>query len=169
MILLEDVIELGTCTRTHGKRGEVQVVSENDLLSEANHPTFILFSLDNILTPFRLLDWREKGANAYILSLDGIDSEEKAKRLCERKVYLLRKDLTDNPEEELLTWADLVGYELFNTGGSRLGVIRDVDESTINTLFLLDNGTILPAHEDLITEVDSAAKRLYVDLPEGLL
>ncbi len=168
MIREQDVILLGTCTRTHGKQGEVQVVAERDFLDEANAPSFVIFSLDNILTPFHLLDWREKGADAYILSLEGMDSEEKARRLCERKVYLLRKDLTDDPEQELLTWGDLIGYEVLSAQGTRLGVIKDVDETTINTLFMLDNGAIVPAHEDLVTEIDSSEQRLYMDLPEGL-
>ena len=169
MIQEYEVILLGTCTRTHGRRGELHIISDNDLLSIADDPDFLLFRLNHILTPFRLTEWREKGANAYIASLDGIDSEEKAGRLCGSQVYLLRRDLTDNPDEPLLTWQDLIGYEVIDNEMGSLGQIKSVDDSTLNTLFLLDNGVILPAHEDFITSIDSTSRQLHVSLPDGLL
>ena len=213
MIQENEVILLGTCTRTHGRRGELQVVSANSspMLGEVARsdggvstidPDFLLFRLNHILTPFRLTEWREKGANAYIVSLDGIDTEEKAGRLCGSQVYLLRRDLTDNPDEPVLTWQDLIGYEVIDaerspdahavivplvgkeTGGAAsaeegligqikkervIGQIKSVDDSTLNTLFLLDNGVVLPAHEDFIRSIDTRSRQLHVSLPDGLL
>lgn len=169
MILENEVILLGTCTRTHGRRGELHIISDNDLLSIADDPEFLLFRLNNILTPFRLTDWREKGANAYIVSLDGITTEEQAQHLCGNHVYLLRRDLSDNPDEPLLLWQDLIGYEVIDDQLGTIGQIKSVDDSTLNTLFLLDNDTVIPAHEDFITSIDADARQLHVSLPSGLL
>ena len=169
MIQENEVILLGTCTRTHGRRGELHIISDNDLLSQADDPQFMLFRLNEILTPFRLTEWREKGANAYIVSLDGITTEEQAQRLCGNSVYLLRRDLTDDPDEPLITWQDLIGYEVIDNEMGSLGQIKNVDDSTLNTLFLLDNDVVIPAHEDFITEINSEARQLHVSLPAGLI
>lgn len=169
MITDKDVLLLGTCARTHGKKGDLQVNYENDYLPDADAVDFVVFRLDNILTPFRLSDWREKGAESYIITLDGIDSEEKAQRLCGKQIYLLRRDLTDNPDEELLTWEDLVGYELVDDEMGSLGKIVEVDDSTLNTLFVLESDAVVPAHEDFIVEIDNVNEKLYVSLPSGLL
>lgn len=169
MIQENEVILLGTCTRTHGRRGELHIISDNDLLSQADDPQFVLFRLNEILTPFRLTEWREKGANAYIVSLDGITTEEQAQRLCGNSVYLLRRDLTDDPDEPLITWQDLIGYEVIDNEMGSLGKIKNVDDSTLNTLFLLDNDVVIPAHEDFITEINSEARQLHVSLPAGLI
>ena len=169
MIQENEVILLGTCTRTHGRRGELHIISDNDLLSIADDPQFVLFRLNEILTPFRLTEWREKGANAYIVSLDGITTEEQAQRLCGNSVYLLRRDLTDDPDEPLITWQDLIGYEVIDNEMGSLGKIKNVDDSTLNTLFLLDNDVVIPAHEDFITEINSEARQLHVSLPAGLI
>ena len=169
MIQENEVILLGTCTRTHGRRGELHIISDNDLLSQADDPQFVLFRLNEILTPFRLTEWREKGANAYIVSLDGITTEEQAQRLCGNSVYLLRRDLTDDPDEPLITWQDLIGYEVIDNEMGSLGQIKNVDDSTLNTLFLLDNDVVIPAHEDFITEINSEARQLHVSLPAGLI
>ena len=169
MIQDSDVILLGNCTRTHGRRGELHIISDNDLLSQAEDPQFLLFRIDNILTPFRLVEWREKGANAYIVALEDIVSEEQAQRLCGCKVYMLRSDLSDNPDELLLLWQDLIGYEVVDDEMGSVGHIKNVDDSTLNTLFLLENDVVIPAHEDFITEIDSDNRKLYVSLPAGLI
>lgn len=169
MITDKEVILLGTCARTHGKKGDLQVNFENDLLPDADGVEFVVLRMDNILTPFRLLDWREKGAESYIISLSDVDTEEKAQRLCGKQVYLLRRDLTENPDEELLTWDDLVGYEVIDDEMGGLGKIAEVDDSTMNTLFILESDAVIPAHEDFITEIDSEAEKLYVSLPAGIV
>jgi hypothetical protein len=45
------------------------------------------------------------------------------------------------------------------------GVIAQVDESTINTLATLEDGRMLPLHEDFILDIDEDAHELHVDLP----
>lgn len=167
MIRAEETVLMGMCTKTHGKQGEVQVRTDRDWFSEAT-PAFVVFELDHILTPFRLLSWREKGADAYLLRLAGIDSEERALRLCGHQAYLLRRDFTDDPSDPLLTWDDLVGFEVVDEAGERLGTITQIDDSTLNTLMMLDDGTILPAHEDLILEIQADIRQLTLSLPEGL-
>lgn len=60
---------------------------------------------------------------------------------------------------------------IFITG--LLGKIVDVDEATINVLFVIEqeNGEelLLPAHEEFIMGLDKAKKEITVDIPEGLL
>ena len=46
-----------------------------------------------------------------------------------------------------------------------IGVIAEVDESTINTVATLEDGRMIPLHEDFITDIDEAAHVLYVRLP----
>ena len=74
MITNEQVISIGRLTRTHGKRGELQCLMSNDYWDNAD-ATFIILKLDNILVPFRVLDWRGKGSDSLILQLDHINDE----------------------------------------------------------------------------------------------
>ena len=48
----------------------------------------------------------------------------------------------------------------------------DVDDSTINTLFVIDcNGEeiLVPAQEEMIAGIDNDNKEIIFDLPEGLV
>ena len=167
MIKEEQLTSIGYLSRTHGKQGAIQCKASNDLLAEAN-PEFIVLKLDNIFVPFRLNDWREKGREAYILSLQDIDSEERASRLVGNEVYLFRSDITDTPDEAL-TLQDLIGMEVIDAAKGPIGRIQEVDESTINTLFLLDNGSIIPAHDDFLQDINYSTRQIFMDLPEGLI
>jgi len=48
---------------------------------------------------------------------------------------------------------------------TKVGVIATVDESTINTLATLEDGRMMPLHEDFITDIDMEAHELHVRLP----
>ena len=82
--------------------------------------------------------------------------------------FVLRSEMQDE-EDGLLTWQDLVGYTIMDEGENgeeeQVGVIAYVDESTINTLATLEDGRMIPLHEDFITEIDEEARVLHVRLP----
>ena len=128
---------------------------------------FLILLLDGIFVPFRVEEWRGKGADSLIFRLKGVNSEEKALRLVNAEAYMLRRDLAEEAEE-MMTWQDLTGYEVLNGEHVVQGKVAAVDESTINTLLELEDGRLLPVHEDLIIEIDEPQKRIILDLPEGL-
>ena len=166
MIEQSELIRIGTMRRPHGKSGELQCQMDNAYWDEAD-ADFLILLLDGIFVPFRVEDWRGKGADSLIFRLKGVDSEVKALRLVNAEAYMLRRDLAEEAEE-MMTWQDLTGYEVQNGERVVLGRVAAVDESTINTLLELEDGRLLPVHEDLIIEIDEPHKRIILDLPEGL-
>lgn len=166
MIEQSELIRIGTMRRPHGKSGELQCQMDNAYWDEAD-ADFLVLLLDGIFVPFRVEDWRGKGADSLIFRLKGVDTEVKALRLVNAEAYMLRRDLAEEAEE-MMTWQDLTGYEVQNGERVVLGRVAAVDESTINTLLELEDGRLLPVHEDLIIEIDEPQKRLILDLPEGL-
>jgi len=110
-------------------------------------PPFVFVLRDGLLVPFR---------------------SENISELIGEEGFILRSDAREE-EDGMLTWQDLVGYSIEdqNTDGHRypVGVIANIDESTINTLATLEDGRMLPLHEDFITEIDEEARVLRVRLP----
>ena len=166
MIEQSELIRIGTMRRPHGKSGELQCQMDNAYWDDAD-ADFLVLLLDGIFVPFRVEDWRGKGADSLIFRLKGVDSEVKALRLVNTEAYMLRRDLAEEAEE-MMTWQDLTGYEVLNANHIAQGRVATVDESTINTLLELEDGRLLPVHEDLIIEIDEPHKRIILDLPEGL-
>ena len=102
---------------------------------------------------------------------DGLFVTFRTERIAEligEEGFVLRSEMQDE-EDGLLTWQDLVGYTIMDEGENgeeeQVGVIAYVDESTINTLATLEDGRMIPLHEDFITEIDEEARVLHVRLP----
>lgn len=163
MITSEQVISIGRITRTHGKRGEVQCLMNNEYWDNAD-ATFLILKLDNILVPFRVLEWRGKGSDSLIFQIDHINDEQDALKLIGAEAYMLICDM--NQEDELLpTWQSLVGYKVIDTDQGELGIVEEVDETTINTLITLHDGKLIPIHEDFIQDINPESKLLTICLP----
>lgn len=137
-------------------------------LWEDNDATFIILCVDEIFVPFRVNDWRTKGSEDVLLSLQDISTEQQALRFIGCEAYMLLTDLPEGTEEhtDLTT---LTGYTLCDTERGTLGVITAIDTSTLNTLVQLDTGTLLPLHEDFITEVNVEKKEIVIRAPQGLI
>jgi 16S rRNA processing protein RimM len=163
MITNEQVISIGRLTRTHGKRGELQCLMSNEYWDNAD-ATFLILKLDNIFVPFRVLDWRGKGSDSLIFQLDNITDEQEAQRLIGTEAFMLLSDM--NQEDELMpTWQSLVGYRVMDTDQGELGTVDQVDETTINTLITLNDGRLIPIHEDFIIDINANDKLLTICLP----
>ena len=163
MITNEQVIAIGRITRTHGKRGEIQCLMSNEYWDNAD-ATFLILSIDNILVPFRVLDWRGKGSDSLIFQLDRITDEQSALQLIGHQAYMLKSDISE--EEEIMpTWQSLLGYHVLDTDQGELGTITDVDETTINTLVTLNHKQLIPLHEDFIINIEPDKQLITICLP----
>jgi 16S rRNA processing protein RimM len=163
MITNEQVISIGKITRTHGKRGEVQCLTSNEYWENAD-ANFLILCIDNILVPFRVLDWRGKGSDSLIFQIDRITDEHMAQQLVGCQAYMLASDLSEE-DEMLPTWQSLTGFRVIDTDQGELGTIIHVDETTINTLITLENDQLIPIHEDFIIDIDQTKKQLTICLP----
>jgi 16S rRNA processing protein RimM len=102
------------------------------------------------------------------MKFEGIDTQERARELTGCEVYFPR-ELAESDEEQL-SWAAIVGFELIDANsGKAAGRITSVDDATMNILFELEDGKLIPASEELITNVDTKKQQIFINLPEGIL
>ena len=66
------------------------------------------------------------------------------------------------PEPDSFYVFQLVGLEVEEEGGRRLGSVADVLPGVANDVLELDSGLVLPMHEECVSEVDVAAGRIVV-------
>ena len=59
--------------------------------------------------------------------------------------------------------ADLVGLDVLDADGSRVGSVRDVLPGPANDALELDTGLLLPLVEDCVREVDPAGGRIILN------
>lgn len=167
MIQENELIHIGRIIRTHGTSGELQCRMLNTLW-EDNDATFIILNVDEIFVPFRVTDWRTKGSEDVLLMLQGVSSEQQAMRFIGCEAYMLRSDIPADVQEQT-DLTTLTGYTLCDVERGELGKITAIDTSTMNTLVQLDNGALLPLHEDFVAEVDARLSKIIIRTPDGLI
>jgi 16S rRNA processing protein RimM len=115
-----------------------------------------------------LEEYRFRSDSNAIVKFEYIDTQDRARELTGCDVYFPRK-LSDS-DADTVSWAEMTGYEIIDAGtGKGAGRISTVDDTTINILFELEDGTLIPASEELITDVDKDNKTITINIPEGLL
>jgi 16S rRNA processing protein RimM len=80
---------------------------------------------------------------------------------------VLNSELGETP----LSVYAFTGFEVKDAISGILGKISDVDISTANTLFVIENEKgelLIPACEEFIFKIDYENKQLLMNLPEGL-
>lgn len=170
MICADDVFKIGRFIKPHGIKGEINFSFDNDVFDRVDCP-YLIASIDGIFVPFFVKEYRFKGGDSALITLEDVTTDLQAKRFSGIDVYFPRKYFDENEEVEY-SLEYFRGFDVIDQNVGEIGTITDVDDSTLNILFLLEDKTgaevIIPASEDFMTNIDPDKKILYVNLPEGL-
>ncbi|MDR0547341.1 MAG: ribosome maturation factor RimM [Dysgonamonadaceae bacterium] len=170
MIQREELIKIGRFNKPHGVKGELSCTFSNTAFEETEN-AFLICELDGIFVPFRLEEYRFTSGSTALLRLKTIVSEQKAKLFTNKEVYFPKNKLTHNQSSDY-TSDYFIGFSLIDEKRGTIGSISAIDDSTLNTLFIIETGTdelLIPASEDMILRIDEAQKQIHVKLPEGIL
>jgi 16S rRNA processing protein RimM len=167
MIKEENIYQIGRLGKTHGVRGEISFLFDDDVFDRVD-ADYLILKVDGIFVPFFIEEYRFKSDSNAIIKFEDIDTQERARELTGADVYFPRS-LAENDDENL-SWPVLVGFDIIEASNGRtIGRIASVDDSTLNILFCLDDGRLIPASENLITAIDQQTRTLTMHIPEGLL
>ena len=170
MIKQEDVYKIGILTKPHGIKGEVSFSFTDDVFDRVECD-YLICLMDGILVPFFMEEYRFKTDNVALVKFEGIDTAEQARRFTNIEVYFPHRLAAEAPADEL-SWAYFVGFEVEDIHNGDLGRVVEVDESTVNTLFVIEHGgreILVPAQEEFIRALDHEKRRLVLQIPEGLM
>ena len=159
--------KIGRLGKTHGVRGDISFLFDDDVFDRTD-ADYLIIRIDGILVPFFIEEYRFKSDSNAIVKFEDLDTQEQARELTGCDVYFPR-ELADSSEGPL-SWSALAGFDIISAqSGKSVGRIAAVDDSTLNTLFELEDGRLIPASEDLITSFDKDNRTITIDLPEGIL
>ncbi|MEN9918924.1 MAG: rRNA processing protein RimM [Bacteroidota bacterium] len=171
MIREKDVFKIGKFIKPHGIKGEITFSFDNDIFDKVDCP-YLICNIEGILVPLFVKKYRFKGTETALISLEDITTEVSAKAFSGLDVFFPRKYFNESEEAEF-SLDYFIGFSIVDQTLGEVGVIIDIDNLTINTLFLAtdkkDNQIIVPASEDFIVDVDTDKKIVLMNLPEGLL
>ena len=146
----EELVTVGLVGRPHGLDGAFVVERASEDASRFEVGATLLVEGE----PAQIVLSRRVGGGRPAIKLD-----RKVERGTE---LLLRREDLPPPESGSFYVADLIGLEVVEDGGARLGVVRDVLPGVANDVLELDNGLLLPLVEDCVREVDLVKHRVLV-------
>lgn len=111
--------------------------------------------------------------NGYSGRLSGVKTKEQADALKGVKLYAERSKLPSLPDDEYYH-ADLIGLEVYDTGGVVIGTVKAVlNHGAADLLEIQGAGlrttVLLPFTLEVVPTVDLSAGRIIADPPEGLI
>lgn len=156
--------EVGYFSRTHGIKGALVLKCTSDFLIDDTETIFVEDSGSKM--PCFITEVREAGQN-IIMSLEGFDTVEKAKKLSGKKVWV-QSDLV----VETGGGHPWLGFEVYDEQHGLIGTIKEVSDNGAQLLATINyKGTdvMLPFAEELILGVDEAARKIRYNAPPGLI
>jgi 16S rRNA processing protein RimM len=167
---MEDLLQVGVITSTHGIRGEVKVFPTTDDVSRFK-------KLKNVI----LDDGRQKidmeiasvkfFKNMVIVKFKGIDNINDVEKYRKARLLVTRENAVPLEENEYYI-ADLIGLSAVSDEGEALGNVTDVLQTGANDVYVIatpDKKEILvPAIRDCILQVDLEKQEMRIHLLPGL-
>ena len=167
MIKKEDVYKIGRLGKAHGVKGEVSFQFDDDIF-DTTDADYLILDIDGILVPFFMEEYRFRNDSLALVKFCDVDTQQRASEFTGCDVYFPRSVADEDGDAPSL--AMLVGFNIVDAfDGKVVGKIAAIDDSTQNVLFELEDGTLIPASDELITNIDTNRQQIIMNIPQGLL
>ena len=167
---MEEFLQVGVISSTHGIRGEVKVFPTTDDPARFK-------KLKNVLldTGRERLELEVQSVKFFkqfvIVKFKGIDNINDIERYKGRSLLVSREDAVELDKDEYYI-ADLIGMDVFTEEG-HFGVLRDVMETGANEVYIVDSDShgevLIPAIRQCVLNVDPEENRMTVRIMDGLI
>lgn len=168
---VDELFRFGVVTGTHGLRGDLKVrpSSDESVVLEDAGSVFLRRSDGTVSehSPERISP--HKGW--LLLRLRGFETIEAAQGFVGCEVLMRFGDLAELPESEFY-WFELEGMSVADRTLGELGTLEELFTTAAHDIYVVRGRfgeVLIPVVEEFVVEIDRDARRMLVDLPEGLV
>ena len=161
---------LGHISKLHGLNGEVTAFLDVDYPEEYEELESVFVDINSKLVPF-FIEHLEATPKKVILKFEDTNSAEEAEKLVGKELYLPLSSLPPLSGKAFY-YHEIIGFTIVDASFGELGPITEVYPNANQDLIACDHKgkeVLIPVSDDLIEKIDRQEKRLYVQLPEGLI
>lgn len=168
---MEDLLQVGIITSTHGVRGEVKVYPTTDDPRRFRRLKEVVLD-----TGKEKMNLEIEGVKFFkqfvILKFKGLDNINDIEKYRQKSLYVTRKNAVRLQRDEYFI-ADLIGLKVQDEDGKELGTVKDVIETGANDVYEVEmadgKSLLLPAIKQCILNVDVENGTMQVHVLEGPL
>ncbi|MCY9658079.1 ribosome maturation factor RimM [Paenibacillus chondroitinus] len=170
--MTEKLITVGKIANTHGIRGELKIVPETDFPERFDKGNaLIIVDPQNKQTPVTVQTSRLH-KNVFIVQFTQFSNINEVEKF---KGSLLKIEAKNQQplEEGEYYYHEIIGCKVITEEGQELGLVSEVLTPGANDVWVVDlpkgKQLLLPVIDDVILDVDVAAKTIRIHLMEGLM
>lgn len=167
---MNNYFKIGKLATTFGLEG--QLILEHNLGKKTSlkglENIFIEETINSFL-PYFIESAKIKNHKEVYVKLEGIASKEEARKFVKKEVWLLENDFKKFSASAAPI--SLLGFMVINDD-DELGEVVEVIEQPHQVLCkIILNGkeALIPVHEDSLEKIDKKNRKLFLNLPDGLL
>jgi 16S rRNA processing protein RimM len=167
----KDLVLIGEIVGVHGIKGTNRLRSYAESLSLYKPGSRILVRQKDGRESKREIEWVKPHTGTALISFKGITDRNQAEALIGANLFI-RKEALPDLDEDTHYWVDLIGSQVFTTEEEYLGRIESIIETGSNDVYVVKDNKkeiLIPALASVVLDFDIKAKRLLVNLPEGLI
>lgn len=168
---MEDLLQIGSITTTHGVHGELKVYPMTDDVNRFKKLKSVILKYKNedmTLTPQSVKFFK----NMVIIKFKEFDNINDVEKFKNCGLYVTRENAVRLNKDEYFI-ADLIDLTVLNEDDKEIGVLADVMSTGANDVYIinLDDGRelLLPAIKECILNVDMENRTIKIHILEGLL
>ena len=168
---IDNCYQIGYISKVHGLRGEVTVVLDVDDPSQYEDLEHVFLEQKSRLAPYFLEHFVLQPGNKALAKFEDYDSVNDASTLVGAVIYLPLNALPELKDDQYY-FHDLIGYTVEDKNHGELGEIKIIYDLQTQDLIGLDykgKEILIPIQDGIIIQVDKTAKKVFCQLPEGLL
>ena len=167
---MNQYFKIGKLAATFGVEG--QLILEHNLGKKTSlkglENIFIEENKDSFL-PYFISSTKIKNDTEIYISLEGLKSKEAVKFLVKKEVWLHENDFKKFAARAAPI--SLLGFMIIDKG-QEIGEVLEVIEQPhqiLCTVSIDGKEALIPIHEKSLEKIDKKNRKVYVDIPEGLL
>ncbi|WP_181304436.1 ribosome maturation factor RimM [Rufibacter sp. XAAS-G3-1] len=168
---LDACFQLGYIMKTHGTKGQVVAFFDVDFPEEYDELESVFLLINGKLVPFFIDDLNPQDKGRSILKFEDVKTVADAEKLKGTAIYLPLNQLPEL-EEDQFYFHEVIGYLVVDEQLGELGTVQTFFDLPNQDLLAMDyqgHEVLIPVQDEIILRTNKDERKLYVNLPEGLL
>lgn len=164
-----ELIKVGQILNTHGIKGGLKIRPYTDFIDRFSED--ITYYIGSIKNPVHIKSYREYKGLIYIDLAEYNDINDVI--IFKGESLLISKEDRYELPEGLHYISDLIGLDVIDKNHGKIGVLKEVLETSANDVYLVDLGNnqevLIPAVKEFVEDIDIENNIISVKLIEGML
>ena len=168
---MEQLLQVGVITQTHGVRGEVKVFPTTDDAARFKKLKHVMLDTGKETLPLEI-ESVKFFKQFVILKFKGFDNINDIERYNRCPLLIERENAVPLEEGEYFI-ADMIGMKVITDEGENFGILKDVMETGANDVYVIEHPSegevLVPAIKECILDVDIENRQMKIHVMNGLI